>query len=744
MSAEFKYRAFISYSHKDEKWAAWLHRALETFRVPRNLVGQETPMGVVPERLGKVFRDREELATSSSLGSELTQALEDSACQIVICSPNAAKSRWTNEEILTYKRFGRENRIFCLIVDGEPNASLFEETAEFECFPEGLMFQMGPDGNLTGRRSEPIAADVRPEGDGKQNAKIKLIAGMLGVGFDALKQREAQRRQKRMVLITAAATVGMIIASGLAALALIARNEAEFQRNQAEIEAETARQTTDFMVSLFRVSDPSEARGNTVTAREIMDQGAERIEDELADQPEIQATLMDTMGTVYKSLGLYPEARKLLDAALIKRLELLGDGDSDVALTKTHLADVMTLQAKYDAAESMYREALSTQRHLHDSEPDIIANTLVGLADLLTKQGRFEEAEPLLRESLEIRCDALGKEHLDVAKAMEDLGMNLFDQGDYDGAKAMLRDSNAMRKRLLKGSPHPQLADGLNNLALILWEEGRLGEAEQLYREALAMNEVLLDEYHPTIAVNKNNLAVLLHDAGDFDAAEPMYRDVITARKKMLGDEHPEVALAMNNLAFLLYDRNERVAAIAMQRDAIGMYRHLFPDGHPDLASSLSTLGSWLTNEGAYEEAEPLLKEGADMSTAMLGSDHVQTAVGLTSLAQLYLATGRPQQALETAASARQVLGTELPEDHWRTAWAASVQGASLAALDEFSEAEKMLLASFKTLEQGPGSGSRTVYIQLTAQYLADLYRDWGKPEQAEKILARQESQGSR
>lgn len=248
MTSKYKYRAFISYSHKDEKWAAWLHKALETFKVPKYLVGETTAMGTVPERMGKVFRDREELSSSHSLGTDLTQALEDSACQIVICSPNAANSHWTNEEILTYKRLGRENRIFCLIVDGEPGT-------DAECFPPAVRFQMGADGVLSDKPAEPIAADARPQGDGKQNAKLKLISGILGVGFDALKQREHQRRQRRMVIITAAAVVGMVVASGLATMAILARNEADNQRRLAEIEAETARQTTDFLVGLFAVSD---------------------------------------------------------------------------------------------------------------------------------------------------------------------------------------------------------------------------------------------------------------------------------------------------------------------------------------------------------------------------------------------------------------------------------------------------------------------------------------------------------
>jgi tetratricopeptide (TPR) repeat protein len=208
VSAEYKYRAFISYSHKDEKWASWLHRALETFKIPKYLVGTETGMGTVPERMGKVFRDREELSSSASLGAELTQALEDSACQIVICSPNAAKSHWTNEEVLTYKRLGRENRVFCLIVDGEPGS-------DQECFPQAVRFQMGADGVLSDEPAEPIAADARPHADGKLNAKLKLIAGMLGVGFDDLKQRELVRQKKRKAIITTGTITGIFVASAL-------------------------------------------------------------------------------------------------------------------------------------------------------------------------------------------------------------------------------------------------------------------------------------------------------------------------------------------------------------------------------------------------------------------------------------------------------------------------------------------------------------------------------------------------
>ena len=134
----------------------------------------------------------------------------------MICSPKAAKSRWVNEEILTFKRLGREHRIFCLIVAGEPGASANPEPAEHEVLPERADLQLGADGKLTTERSEPIAADVRPRKDGKHDALLKLLAGMLGIGLDELKRREARRRHRRMVALVSASVAGMVITSALA------------------------------------------------------------------------------------------------------------------------------------------------------------------------------------------------------------------------------------------------------------------------------------------------------------------------------------------------------------------------------------------------------------------------------------------------------------------------------------------------------------------------------------------------
>ena len=114
----YKYKAFISYSHKDEKWGRWLHRGIEGYRIPKGLVGRDTLNGPVPKRLFPLFRDREELPTASDLSEIIDQALIDSSHLIVICSPNSAKSQWVNEEVKAFKKLGKQNRILCLIVDG--------------------------------------------------------------------------------------------------------------------------------------------------------------------------------------------------------------------------------------------------------------------------------------------------------------------------------------------------------------------------------------------------------------------------------------------------------------------------------------------------------------------------------------------------------------------------------------------------------------------------------------------------
>ncbi|HEV2746917.1 MAG TPA: toll/interleukin-1 receptor domain-containing protein [Allosphingosinicella sp.] len=234
MSATPRYWAFLSYSHRDKGWADWLHGAIESYRVPKALVGIETGAGPIPQRLSPIFRDRDELPASADLGAEIRGALANARFLIVLCSPAAAASRWTNEEIAAFKRLHPDGQVLAAIVAGEPFASEMPGREAEECFPPALRCRFDADGRPTGEKAEPIAADLRDQGDGKRLGKLKLVAGMLGVGLDQLARREGQRRQKRLAILAAASLAGMVVTSGLAVMAVDARDEAEDQRADAE------------------------------------------------------------------------------------------------------------------------------------------------------------------------------------------------------------------------------------------------------------------------------------------------------------------------------------------------------------------------------------------------------------------------------------------------------------------------------------------------------------------------------
>jgi tetratricopeptide (TPR) repeat protein len=718
-----KYQAFISYSHRDASWASWLHRSLERYRPPKSLIGTSTAQGEVPKRLVPIFKDRDELPSATDLGALINAALAGSAAQIVICSPQAAKSKWVNEEILAFKRLGRENRILCIIVDGEPNASDMPGREAEECFPPALRFRLGGDGNLSAMRTEPIAADARPGKDGKNNAKLKLISGLLGVGYDTLRRREQQRRNARLFAFSCAAAAGMVLTSGLAAYALVQRAAAQRQTLRAEAEARTSKEATRFLVDLFRIFDPSEARGSTVTAREMLDKGAVRIESELAAEPAIQATLMDTVGTVYMGLGLFARARPLLDGAVAKRRHLQGIDPLDLSDSLSHQGDLMALQADYATGEKAYREAIRIEsvRPNDRQNQEKLANSLYGLGTLLAKQGRHADAEKNLRESLQRQKALYGETHPAVARTLKDLARAIADRGDLNAAIPLMQSAVAMQRALRGNEPHPDLAEVLNDMGVLLWQQGDSVGAEKFYRESLAMNRKLLGEKHPEIANGLENVAMTVQDKGDLAGAEALYLQSLDMRRELLGPEHPEVGRTLLNLASLQYDRGETRLALANMREVLGIYRKAYPPDHPETARVLNVIGSWLTMSGQELEADVYLEEGLAMRRRLLNAQHPDVASSLIALAILRVDQKNYSAALEFALNAKAIYTAALSADHWRTALAECAEGAALTGLRRYPEAEKPLTHGEAILVKD--SGLPLIYRTLAQRYLDTLHR---------------------
>ncbi len=599
MLVEFKYRAFISYSHVDEKITQWLHRKLEQYRIPANLVKQG---GLESNRLKPIFRDRDELSSSASLGKSIEAALKGSETLIVVCSPASAKSRWVNEEIATFQRMGRGNRIYCLIVNGDPS----------NAFPPALA------------DDEPLAADLAH--DGKQNALLKIAAGILQVPFDHLRQREQHSRNRRLMIISGFSVAGMVLAIGLASFAMIsrqqaiaAREDAEMQRlvaeraeEQAVQEAETARRISDVMVGIFKVSDPSESRGNTITARELLDVGAADIQTELSDQPVIQATLNHTIGDVYLSLGLYERSRPLLNLALDTRIDTLGEASPDVATTLMRLAQLERDTGNFSQARSYYDQALAIREQVLGPDHLEVAETLNDLAALIWATGEYDESLRLYERVLRIREQSLGENNPELASTLNGIASVAWGGGDYVTAMQLFERVLEIRRSSL-GADHPDVAKALSNVAASLFMQNEFGQARPLYEEALAIQEKVLGPDHLDLVLSLSNLAEDLVELGDYASAQALYERAVTIGQAAVGPDHPMLGWPLDGLGTVHHRQDDFEASRRYFERALRIRESTLGPEHTDVADTLEGYAAMLHSAGEEAEAELLEARAANI-----------------------------------------------------------------------------------------------------------------------------------
>jgi len=464
----------------------------------------------------------------------------------------------------------------------------------------------------------------------------------------AYRIRKYVRRHKLGVGAAAVMLLAILIGTAGTTIGMLRAVRAE---KKAVEEAATATRVSDFLVDLFKVSDPSEARGNTITAREILDRGAKKVEEELAGQPRIQARLMDTMGQVFQSLGLFDQALPLMKSALQLRRSHWGDDNLESAESMEHTGLVLVAKGDYAGAQPLLEEALAVRRKLLKGDHAEVAASLGSLGELDYLKGDYAKAEEFFRESLEIRRKALSQEHLETSNSLNDLAMTLKQLGEFDRAEPMYRESLAIRRRLL-GSDHPAVAQSLNNLGMFLYElflgkknDGQ--EAERLFREALAINRKILGEGHPEVATNLNNLALLLREKGDLDQAETSFREIIEIDRKNLGDDHPYVAGDMRSLASVLMKKGDHKAAEGYLRRGLAIQRKTFPEQNWQIATTKLLIGSSVYKQKRFREGESLLLEAFPIIQENFGPNHRRTQVAIQAIIELYEAWGKPDKAAE-------------------------------------------------------------------------------------------------
>jgi eukaryotic-like serine/threonine-protein kinase len=464
-----------------------------------------------------------------------------------------------------------------------------------------VMKAMHPDRSLRYETANALAADIRRH----------LHHEPVAARPPSTRYRvEKFIRRHKVGVITAVVASALVVTS--AVVATVGFVQARRAEQVAAREAEAARQVTDFLVDLFRQSDPNASTRGTLTAREILERGSRRVSSELAAQPLLRARIMQAMGTVQTALGQYPEARSLLENVLGTREQALPTNDPLIAETLTSLGEVERDYGDFDAADQYLTRALAMRERVHGREHIDYASTLSVLATVRWRQGRYAEAESLfklllvvdarvrapsdprtardmrglagvyirtqrfeaadsvLRETLALQERTLGAQHPDVAATLNNLGTVAFYLARYNDALRYYQRALPMIERAY-GPDHTSTVSVINNEAEVLWKLGQFTQSEPLFRRALMVKERSLAPDNPAIAVTLHSFACMLRDAGRFEEAEPLFRRALAIREVSLGVTHPDVGVTLRDYAALLRRANRANEAIRLESRAAGI-----------------------------------------------------------------------------------------------------------------------------------------------------------------------------
>ena len=444
--------------------------------------------------------------------------------------------------------------------------------------------------------------------------------------------------RRHRLAVAAAGIVVLALAIGAAGLgvgmlrALEAEEHARAEAERANLEAETADEVATFLSELFLASDPGSTRGEKVTLREVLDRGAERIESELGDQPEVQSRLVHVIGGVYRGLGLYDRARPLHEQALRMRRELFGNDDPRTLASLNAMAGLEYFQGDFDEARRLFEEIVETRRGLLGSEHPDTLSAMSNLAAVLVNQHHYEDAARLNVEILEVRRRVLGDRDKDTIISMANLAGIYKGMGRLDEAMALYEEGIALQREVM-GPRHPGTTRQMLGLAGTYRKQKDYDRARQIYEEIHLTESEVLGEEHPQTLSTRHQLCLLDFELGEVDSAASICEEVLEVQRRVLGDEHPSTLYSVGNVATIYAAQGRVTDAGPLLEESLKGRRKALGIEHPFTLSAMKDMAEFYTNQGQAKMAEPLLAEihqietrQEEAATAEAGpSDHEST-----------------------------------------------------------------------------------------------------------------------
>jgi tetratricopeptide (TPR) repeat protein len=419
---------------------------------------------------------------------------------------------------------------------------------------------------------------------------------------DTLVYRTAKflRRHAAAVAITAAVLVVIASLIGFYTARLAA------ERDRARLEAEKSAKMSELLTSLLTGADPYATRDREPTVQNILFAGAERVQKELGDQPELKAEMLTVIGRVYQRLGMLDTAGPLLEEALSIGRRAGAAETARLAQTVNELGILIRERGDPQGAVPLLEEALAMRRRLLGNNDKDVAVTLVELGRAFVDFGMNDRAEPLFREALDIRLRIFGERHRETSTSQSDLGQLLRDRGDIADAEPLLRQALETSRAVL-GEDHPNVGAGWNNLGLVRLDQGDFAGAEPMFRRALAIRRQHFGERHYSLENSLGNLATALREQGKLEDAAALFEEALARAREGPGDNDPAVAKQSVNVARVHLLRRDYAAAETLLRDALLRQQRTMRADDWRLAATRSALGAALIGLAQYDEAERLL-----------------------------------------------------------------------------------------------------------------------------------------
>ena len=438
---------------------------------------------------------------------------------------------------------------------------------------------------------------------------------------------------------------GVTVAAGAAALLIAFAVMQSIELRRITRERDRADRITEFMTNMFKVSDPSEARGNAITAREILAKASADIDTGMAQDPEAQAQMMFVMGDVYRSLGLEGQAQELLSKAAARQTRILGPDDPRTLTTKDELAWILNSQGHLAEAESIERETLRLRRRMLGPENPATITSIMHLADFLADESKYSEAVRLGREAVELSRRVNGPESPRTLTALGNLAGTLYQIGEYEESEKLCRDTLDIRIRVL-GADHPLTLLARNNLAAILQRVNRSAESEQMLRSLIDTERRILGPEHPDTLRSVFNLGTALRRLGRYADAEKIQRENVLTMRRVDGAEQRETLGEVDELGITLYRASRYPEAEELFRDLVQTMRRTLGPEHNDTLEASNNLANVLMAEGKAKEADQLENAIAETRLRALAPNHRLSAIATYDYAVANAIAGKKERAL--------------------------------------------------------------------------------------------------